>query len=170
MRKSLHRKFSIQFLSSHEEVSFLPPCSDKKLHMALKSKYIHHYVLNAIDFQQPREILKICDLERNKLVVNTIIGGRMRSIILKKTLWLNLLQNGLLITFFVFDETDPLNKIAVSSDTVSKFEGLSDDDSAWKMFVFGVILARIFLHSDWIRRDTEYFSVFSPNAGKCRPE
>ena len=27
-----------------------------------------------------------------------------------------------------------------------------------------------FLHLDWIRRDTEDTSVFSPNAGKCRPE
>ena len=24
-----------------------------------------------------------------------------------------------------------------------------------------------FTHSDWTRRDTEYLSVFSPNAGKC---
>ena len=27
-------------------------------------------------------------------------------------------------------------------------------------------LVRIFPHSDWIRRDTPYLSVFSPNAGK----
>ena len=27
-----------------------------------------------------------------------------------------------------------------------------------------------FPHSNWIRRDTSYLSVFSPNAGKCRPE
>ena len=27
---------------------------------------------------------------------------------------------------------------------------------------------RIFPHSDWRRRDTEYLSVFSPNAGKIR--
>ena len=27
-----------------------------------------------------------------------------------------------------------------------------------------------FSHSDWIRRDTSYLSVFSPNAGKYRPE
>ena len=27
---------------------------------------------------------------------------------------------------------------------------------------------RIFPHSDWIRRDTEYLSVFSPNVGKYR--
>ena len=27
--------------------------------------------------------------------------------------------------------------------------------------------SRIFSHSDWIRRDTKYRSVFSPNAGKC---
>ena len=31
-------------------------------------------------------------------------------------------------------------------------------------------LARIFPHSDWIRRDTKYFSVLSPNAGKYGPE
>ena len=35
-----------------------------------------------------------------------------------------------------------------------------------KMSVFGVILIRIFQHSDWIPRDTPYLSVFSPNAGK----
>ena len=28
--------------------------------------------------------------------------------------------------------------------------------TAWKVFVFGVILVRIFPHSDWIRRDTAY--------------
>ena len=31
-------------------------------------------------------------------------------------------------------------------------------------------LVRIFLHWDWIRRDTPYLSVFSPYAGKYRPE
>ena len=31
-------------------------------------------------------------------------------------------------------------------------------------------LVRIFQHSDWIRGDTEYLSVFSPNAGKYGPE
>ena len=31
-------------------------------------------------------------------------------------------------------------------------------------------LVRIFPHSDWIRRDAPYFSVFSPNAGKYGPE
>ena len=42
--------------------------------------------------------------------------------------------------------------------------------TAWKMFVFGVILVRIFPHSDWISRETPYVSVFSPNAGKYEPE
>ena len=28
----------------------------------------------------------------------------------------------------------------------------------------------IYLHSDWIWRDTSYLSVLSPNTGKCRPE
>ena len=31
-------------------------------------------------------------------------------------------------------------------------------------------LVRIFPHSDWIRRDTPYLSVFSPNVGKYGPE
>ena len=31
-------------------------------------------------------------------------------------------------------------------------------------------LVRIFLHSDWIRRDTPYLSVFSPNVGKYEPQ
>ena len=35
------------------------------------------------------------------------------------------------------------------------------------MSVFGVILVRIFPHLDWIRRNTEYLFVFSPNMGKC---
>ena len=39
-----------------------------------------------------------------------------------------------------------------------------------KVFVFGFILSHIFPHSDWIRRDTSYLSVFSPNVGKCWPE
>ena len=30
-------------------------------------------------------------------------------------------------------------------------------------------LVRIFRHLDWIRRDTPYLSVFSPNAGKYGP-
>ena len=33
-----------------------------------------------------------------------------------------------------------------------------------------LFLVRIFRHSDRIRRDTDYLSVFSPDAGKYRPE
>ena len=39
--------------------------------------------------------------------------------------------------------------------------------TVWKMFIFGVFLVCIFPYSDWIRRDTEYLSVFCPNAAKC---
>ena len=49
--------------------------------------------------------------------------------------------------------------------------------TAWKVFVFGVILITnsiqlnsISPHSDWIGRDTKYFSVFSSNAGKSGQE
>ena len=39
-----------------------------------------------------------------------------------------------------------------------------------KVFVFGVFLIRIFPHSDWMRRDASYLSVFSETAGKYGPE
>ena len=42
------------------------------------------------------------------------------------------------------------------------------EHTTWKVSLFRVILVRIFPHLNWIRRDTEYFSVFSPNAGKIR--
>ena len=49
-------------------------------------------------------------------------------------------------------------------------EVLSKEITAWKVPVFGVFLVRISLHSDWIRRDTEYLSVFIPNEGKYGSE
>ena len=38
------------------------------------------------------------------------------------------------------------------------------------MSIFGVFLVCIFLHLDWIRRNTPYLSVFTLNAGKYGPE
>ena len=42
--------------------------------------------------------------------------------------------------------------------------------TAWKVLKYGFFLIRIFPHFDWIRRDTPYLSVFSPNVGKDEPE
>ena len=42
--------------------------------------------------------------------------------------------------------------------------------TSWKVSVLGVFLVRIFPRSDWIRRDTPYLSVLSPNEGKYGPE
>ena len=42
--------------------------------------------------------------------------------------------------------------------------------TAWKVSVFGVFLVGIFLHSNWIRRDIPYLSVFSQNARKYGTE
>ena len=42
--------------------------------------------------------------------------------------------------------------------------------TAWKVFIFGVLPIRIFPHSNRIRRDTPYSSVFSPDEGKYGPE
>ena len=36
--------------------------------------------------------------------------------------------------------------------------------------LFRAFLVRIFPHSDWIRRNTTYLSIFSPNTGKYGPE
>ena len=48
-----------------------------------------------------------------------------------------------------------------------KFQKLSKlSVTAWKVSVFGVLLVRIFQHSDLRWSDTPYLSVFSPNAGK----
>ena len=33
-----------------------------------------------------------------------------------------------------------------------------------------IVVVRIFMHLDWIRRDTSYLPVFSPNAGKYGQE
>ena len=46
---------------------------------------------------------------------------------------------------------------------------MSRNLTARKVSVFGVFLVRIFPHPNQIKRDTEYLSVFGPNAGKYRP-
>ena len=45
-----------------------------------------------------------------------------------------------------------------------------DNNTAWKVSVFGVFLVEIFLHSDWIRGDREYPSVFILYTRKYGPE
>ena len=42
--------------------------------------------------------------------------------------------------------------------------------TTWKFSVFGVFLAHIFPHLNWIRSVTPYLFVFSPNMGKDGPE
>ena len=49
-------------------------------------------------------------------------------------------------------------------------EGHSELNIAWKVPVFMVFLVRIFSYSDWIRKDTPYLSLYSPNAGKYGAE
>ena len=46
----------------------------------------------------------------------------------------------------------------------------SPEYTTWIVSLFGVFLVRIFPHSDWVRRVTEYLSVFNPNVGKYKPE
>ena len=44
-----------------------------------------------------------------------------------------------------------------------------DYEQCVKRSVFRVILIRILPYLDWIRRDTPYLFLFSPNSGKCGP-
>ena len=52
----------------------------------------------------------------------------------------------------------------------SEQELVISNATAWKVSVLGVLLVCLFPHSDWIRRETEYLSVFSANMGKYGPE
>ena len=58
----------------------------------------------------------------------------------------------------------PLTQPLLQPDAFTK------TSTTWKVSVFIVSFAHVFPHSDWIRRDTPYFSIFSSNAGKYRPE
>ena len=42
--------------------------------------------------------------------------------------------------------------------------------TAGKAYIFGVFLVCILSNLDWIRKDPEHLSVFSPNTGKYGPE
>ena len=42
--------------------------------------------------------------------------------------------------------------------------------TAWRVSKYGDFSGPYFPHSDWIRRGTDYLSVFSPNEGKYGPE
>ena len=61
-----------------------------------------------------------------------------------------------------------LNPLNIRSELWRR--SLSKRKHVWKVSVFRVFLVRIFLDSDWIRRDAEYFSIFSPNTGKYGPK
>ena len=66
-----------------------------------------------------------------------------------------------------------LNRLMLAENCIVKFllwYCISLIAATWKKTVLEIFLVRILPHSDWIRRDTEYLSVFSPDAEKCGPE
>ena len=65
-----------------------------------------------------------------------------------------------------FREKWEINRIFLLTLMFASFFDTINNITAWKLPVFGVFRMRIFLHSDWIRRDTPYLYIFSPNAGK----
>ena len=56
------------------------------------------------------------------------------------------------------------------STYMSILSDIYQHNTGWKVSVFVAFLVRIFPHLNWIGRDTPYFSVLSPNAGKYGPE
>ena len=58
----------------------------------------------------------------------------------------------------------------VSSQWLLLCDSLISSYDCRKMSVFGFFMARILPNSYWIRKDTPYLSVFSPNARKFGPE
>ena len=75
-------------------------------------------------------------------------------------------SSAFILFLFIVIYTKDNFKIKARSTMLSLqiFRVLEDLNTAWKVFVFGVILVRIFPHLDWIRRDSSYFSEFSENA------
>ena len=67
---------------------------------------------------------------------------------------------------FVFGQAKSQKLQKFRWDSTENWKWVLVYKTAWKVSVFWVSLVRIFQHSDWIRTDTKYFSVFSPNAGK----
>ena len=56
-------------------------------------------------------------------------------------------------------------RLEVDNDSQTTYPSLREKYPNMKFF-----LVRIFPHSNWIRRDTKYLSLFSPNARKYGPE
>ena len=71
---------------------------------------------------------------------------------------------------FKYPETCSLSLSFPIFDSMASRHNTQVTHTAWKVSVFRVFLVSIFRHSNWIRRYTEYLSVFSPNAGKYGPE
>ena len=91
-----------------------------------------------------------------KTLIPLRFGYTERSYILKQIcsfqLWVNL---------SMYDLWKPDIKKLIQTETTI---------TVWKVSVFGTFLVRVFSYPDWIRRNAEYLSVFSPNAGKYGSE
>ena len=90
-------------------------------------------------------------------------------------MWLKLIEGefqhrgGFVITWSEYDNLSlpiALSCLAISCGLIeSSTSSLREKCPSTELF-----LVRIFPHSDWIRRDAKYRSVFSPNARKYGPE
>ena len=111
------------------------------------------------------------DLKINLLLAKPDLISKLTSVT-KRSKWY--LGYGFLQSTFIVQASlkQNLHKAGTSSLDQAKlaFANFHESTHCVKVSIFGVILVRIFLHLDWIRRDTPYLSVFSPNAGKCGPE
>ena len=63
----------------------------------------------------------------------------------------------------MFKQTQSYTSKVYSFQVLSNSGESSLINTAWKVSVFGVFQVRIFSHSDWIRRDNQYLSIFGLN-------
>ena len=78
-----------------------------------------------------------------------------------------LIQLAYLLQYFMLIlliSQDALESKMLSDFKIPIYEVKKKIYTARKVSIFGAFLVRIFPHSDWIRRDTKYLSVFSPKA------
>ena len=87
-------------------------------------------------------------------------------------MWLKLIEGefqhrgGFVIIWSEYDNLIALSCLVISCGLIeSSTSSLREKCPSTELF-----LVRIFPHSDWIRRNTKYLSVFSLNAGKYRPK
>ena len=109
-----------------------------------------------------------------------ILNGKLHFLCIGKCVEISVSESPLTTSLFIFSNL--LNSISLLPATwyLASMKKDYRKNTPWKFTLLLALremcpnteffLVRIFPHSDWSRRDTEYLSIFSPSAGKYGPE